>query len=330
MSRRDIAIAAAVVAAVSCSNCGKKPVPPPRVVETIGARAPLVPATPPAEEELVRLAAALEPLHERMGPSQPGDWLLHHDEPGQSFEQYKASDPVVPGETLTTIYVLPLGAFSEAEERIVTLTARLMALWFGVEVKVQETVSLDVIPESARRVHPSWGDSQILTGHVLYELLEPNLPGDALGYLALTTSDLWPGKGWNFVFGQASLRKRVGVWSIYRKGDADDEEEFGRVLWLTATTATHEMGHMIGILHCTDWECGMNGSNNLAESMRHPAYLCPECIKKLWWATGVDPSQRFRDLADFCEEHGLEEEAYYRSALEIVSATASPSHTPSP
>ena len=24
--------------------------------------------------------------------------------------------------------------------------------------------------------------------------------------LALTTSDLWPGEGWNFVFGQASLR----------------------------------------------------------------------------------------------------------------------------
>jgi hypothetical protein len=27
-------------------------------------------------------------------------------------------------------------------------------------------------------------------------------PADALAYLALTASDLWPGEGWNFVFGR--------------------------------------------------------------------------------------------------------------------------------
>ncbi len=41
--------------------------------------------------------------------------------------------------------------------------------------------------------------------------------------LALTTSDLWPGEGWNFVFGQASLSERVGVWSLHRLGNPQIE-----------------------------------------------------------------------------------------------------------
>ena len=49
----------------------------------------------------------------------------------------------------------------------------------------------------------------------------PRRPEDAVAVLGLTTSDLWPGEGWNFVFGQASLRDRIGVWSLYRFGDPE-------------------------------------------------------------------------------------------------------------
>jgi archaemetzincin len=61
----------------------------------------------------------------------------------------------------------------------------------------------------------------VLSTYILREVLEPERPADALAYLALTASDLWPRKGWNFVFGQANLRKRVGVWSLYRNGDPE-------------------------------------------------------------------------------------------------------------
>lgn len=37
--------------------------------------------------------------------------------------------------------------------------------------------------------------------------------------IAFTNADLWPGEGWNYVFGQASLADHVGVWSIHRYGD---------------------------------------------------------------------------------------------------------------
>ena len=69
-----------------------------------------------------------------------------------------------------------------------------------------------------------------------------------LAYLALTASDLWPGQGWNFVFGEASLRQRIGVWSIYRNGDP--ETDFQLCLRRTLSTASHETGHILGMAHC--------------------------------------------------------------------------------
>ena len=153
-----------------------------------------------------------------------------------------------------------------------------MGLYFNLPVTIMQDLPLTVIPAKARRIHPSRDDKQILTSYVLHDVLAPNLPDDAAAYIAFTASDLWPGKGWNFVFGQASTRKRVGVWSIYRNGDP--ENEFELCLRRAVGTAVHETGHMFTLLHCTAYECNMCGSNNREESDCRPIALCPVC-----WAT---------------------------------------------
>jgi len=185
-----------------------------------------------------------------------------------------------------------------------------------------DAVPLSAIPARARRVHPAWGDRQVLTTYVLYDVLLPELPSDAAACIALTASDLWPGPGWNFVFGQASLRERVGVWSIYRNGDPDESEEAFRLCLLrTLKTATHETGHMFSMLHCTLYECNMCGSNHREESDRRPITLCPECVAKVAWATGADLPERYRSLEEFARANGLAEEAEaYRLRGEAVAA----------
>jgi archaemetzincin len=244
----------------------------------------------------------LRPLHSRLGPPRPGDWLDQHHEPGQTFLEYVDSRPVLPTPARRTIYVQPLGEFSSTQKEIISLTAEFMGLYFGLPVKVHDALPLAVIPAAARRVHPSWGDDQILTTYVLDKVLRPRLPRDAVAYIAFTTSDLWPGRGWNFVFGQASLIERVGVWAIYRNGDPDaGPAGFRTCLLRTMKTATHEMGHMFSMLHCTAYACNMCGSNHREEADRRPLACCPECAAKIWWATAVDPVNRYRSLAAFCK-----------------------------
>jgi len=276
-------------------------------------------ATAQADTRRRAIEAAMErirPLHTRLAKPKPGDWLAEHHEDGQTFAQYRACRPVGPTKTRRTIYVQPLGDFSKTQRRIVTLTADFMGRYFDLPVKVRADLPLSVIPARARRVHPSWGVKQILSTYVLDRVLVPRLPHDAVAYIAFTTSDLWPGRGWNFVFGQASLRQRVGVWSIHRNGDPDRSPAAFRLCLLrTLKTATHETGHMFSMLHCTRYECNMCGSNHRAESDRRPLACCPECVAKLWWITGADPVARYRALAAFCKDNGLkpEQEFYQRS-----------------
>ena len=126
----------------------------------------------------------------------------------------------------------------------------------------------------------------------------------------------------NFVFGQASLSERVGVWSLYRLVKPDDNEaEFKRCLLRTMKIATHETGHMFGIPHCKKYECNMNGSNSLSETDRRPADACPECMAKLCWASKYPPRVRYEKLAVFAQDQGLTTEAvsFARAAEALVS-----------
>jgi archaemetzincin len=268
--------------------------------------------------QLQALARKLKPLHAKMGPSQPGDWLESHPERGQTFQQYLRSRPVKLTEKRNVLYVLPLGEFDPEQRKIIDLSAEFLGLYFGCPVKTMETVSLDdVIPATARRVHPSWGVRQIKSTYVLDKVLPQRLPDDAVALIAFTSIDLYPNDDWNFVFGQASLRDRVGVWSIFRNGDP--KAEFKTCLKRTLQTATHETGHMFSIAHCTAYECNMCGSNNRAESDRRPLYLCPECVAKIWWATGSNPLQRYESLKAFCQRNGLSDEVdFFSKSIELI------------
>ena len=259
----------------------------------------------------------LIPLHVKLSAPRPSDWLAQHAEPGQTFRQYLRNRPVKVDRKRRTLYIQPLGEFSQTQKKIIDATTEFMGVYFQLPVKTREGLSLDLIPPAARRKPGVFRSEQILTTYVLYDVLKPRLPRDAVAMIAFTTSDLWPGEGWNYLFGQAALKDRVGVWSIHRNGDSDaGDEAFLRCLRRTLKTATHETGHMFSIPHCTLYECNMNGCNHLTESDRHPLSLCPHCLAKICYATGADPVVRFQKLILLYKAHRLKaEQAFCEKSL---------------
>jgi archaemetzincin len=273
------------------------------------------------DDQLPDIFKKLFPLHKKLGPPQPRDWLAEHDEPGQSYTEYLEGEPVRANKKRRVIYVQPLGEFDPSQRKVLDRTTEFLGVYFQLPVKVCEGLKLDVIPASARREHPTWHVKQVLTTYVLEKVLRPRLPADACAYIALTTSDLWPGEGWNYVFGEASLSDRVGVWSIARNGDPHgNDAEFRLCLLRTLKTASHETGHMFSMQHCTLYECNMCGSNHRDEADRQPLWLCPYCLAKLCHATGADPAKRFKDLAAFSQRAGLKtEQAFYEKSLQAIA-----------
>jgi len=276
----------------------------------------------PTDRELARMIKVLRPLHKRLGPPHPGDWLASHPEPGQTFRAYLASDPVVATAERRTLYLQPIGSFTPGQRRIVDKVVEGMEAYLCLPVKTLPALPRSAIPDRARRTLGSTGEQQFLTTYIMYEVLKPRLPADGLACIALTAEDLWAGEAWNFVFGQASIQDRVGVWSLARLGYPDQgDQPFNLCLVRALGTAVHETCHMLSMRHCTAFECAMCGSNSLEEGDRHPFWLCPVCLAKLCHAVKADPVARYRRLEAFCRENGLAEEAaFYRLSLKRLEA----------
>ena len=265
-----------------------------------------------ASSKLPAQYAKLVPLHEPLPSSQPGDWLAAHREPGQTLAEYRRTRYVKATSGRRTIYIQTLGEMTEKQEEIIGVTKEYLEIYFGLPVKVLPPIAVTNFPDNAQRTHPSWGNHQLLTSYILEKVLQPRLPKDACAMIAFTAHDLYPGEGWNFVFGHATYQARVGVWSIHRNGDpAESEAAYALCLKRTLRLATHEILHMFSMLHCTQYRCNLNGVNHLQEADAAPLWVCPECLGKLKLATNVDLKKRFDALILFHEKQGLTEEAKF-------------------
>jgi len=136
--------------------------------------------------------------------------------------------------------------------------------------------------------------------------------------------DLYPKPDWNFVFGQASLSKCVGVFSFIRYhpgfyyGDtssklSDDEKKL--LMMRSGHVMLHEITHLFGIKHCCYFRCLMNGANHLMEVDSQPLHECPMDLHKLEHVIGFNPMRRYQTLLAFFEKYSC----YFEEEREWLS-----------
>jgi archaemetzincin len=231
---------------------------------------------------------------ERLAPPRRGEWRSLFPEKEQTFDDYVARCANRRTPERGALLLQPLGTSADLGRM-----AEYGAAFFGLESRV---LSPRPLPEAAhifpRDQHKS---------SVILEGLTP--PAEALVVLAVTDRDLFaPGK--KFVFGEASLERRVGVISLARLESSDR-----RALKLM----THEAGHILSLAHCVTHRCVMQGSNTLEESDGHPLHLCPEDLRKVAWNTGVDPAARYRKLASLYSKFGWSEEAEWAEKRVVLA-----------
>ncbi len=264
-------------------------------------------ATAPAQDDRVsELSKSKSALVKFSRPMvvQDGDWLASHPEDGETFEQYVQSQPTLPTTDRNTIYIQPIGTFSGEQLKVIRFAADYMRAFYNLPVVLRDRKPLGDVPKGMERFqYPN--NRQIRTSYFLDDLLPGLLPPDAAALICLTSYDLYPEETWNYVFGQASLEKRVGVWSFWRL-EKDDAKRAGDDLFLDRVlkVAMHETGHMFSMRHCTKYECLMSGTNSLAETDRRPLDTCAECTMKIAWAMNYPPAHRYKSLAKFWRKRG--------------------------
>lgn len=304
---------------VGIASCGPDATehPRPQVQETQRAPAAIIEPRVAAIGDTLQLAPALRRAFDPagdftpMGEPGPHDWLAQHPEAPQTFADFLSADTRVPGPQRRVIYLLPLGEFPADAPPLASLSA-IVGAFFTLEVRVLPAVKLADVT-AKRRIHSTTKKRQLLAPEVL-SWLTTRLPDDAFGLMAITMEDLYPQESWNFVFGMASLRERVGVQSFARQDPAffgEPRADGWQQLMLRRATWTlvHEIAHMFGLSHCVHWECVVAGSNHQAESDRRPLHPCPVCLRKLHSSIEFDPAEREAKLAVVLEELGITDEA---------------------
>ena len=146
----------------------------------------------------------------------------------------------------------------------------------------------------------------------LYQLMILNryqVPGRVIGWLSIM-EDLYPDPRWNFVFGQASLHDRIGVFSFARYdpvfyGESRGNQYHQLLQQRSAKVLVHETAHMFSLVHCIYFKCVMNGSNHLQESDSRPMSLCPVCLRKLQSSIQFDVAARYQCLKQFYSNVGI-------------------------
>jgi len=264
----------------------------------------------------------------------PQDWLSRFPTDPESFEKWEGREErneVVPGKN--TIYILPIGEFSEltnVEESkgsqcqsgvtdpfLAELLEYAEIFFFGLPIKMLPRVPVESLNATTRNYEVARGvkRDQLQTKEIFLFLLHM-VPRDAYCVLAITMMDLYPDKRWNFVFGQASTRDRIGVFSFAR--NHPDFFSAGKVVsldklsevsvlakqlmtWRSCNILTHEITHMFGLEHCVYFSCLMNGRNHEEESDRSGSFFCPVCLHKLQHAIGFDFVARYKTMMTFYE-----------------------------
>ena len=275
----------------------------PRAVLPVDRTAELRAETLPAP--YARLVPEAIPLGEPVA----GSWRSGHDERGQSLAEYRAlrrAQPARPGRILE---VASLGRPGAAQARVIQRAGDYLAACYGLDVRTGPMIDPRSIPAAKRRESRGFGP-QVESRYVLDSILVARRPADALASIALSTLDLYPAPDWNFVFGQAAPVQGVGVWSMARYGNpAESPDMEVVVLSRTLRTASHEVGHLLGLSHCITWHCLMNGSNSLDELDARPLELCPACLAKACEDRAVDPVARADRVAAVLEAAELRVDA---------------------
>jgi archaemetzincin len=165
------------------------------------------------------------------------------------------------------MYIVPLG---EIEEELLASIDEGLQHVYGVPVK-----RLAGLPEPGYAFDAQ--RRQFSSAHILRQLI-PCVPSDAVSLLAVTGHDLFIPM-LSFVLGQAQLGAPAAVVSLARL----HQEFYGlppdRPLLLKRAIkeAVHEVGHTVGLIHCTSNLCPMSLSNTVLHVDIKGVELCGNC-----------------------------------------------------
>jgi len=144
-------------------------------------------------------------------------------------------------------------------------------------VKIKLSNALLTIPEE------SWNDKrEQYQSDIILEEIDKIGRNMGIILVGITSEDLYV-SGLNFVFGQAKINGNACIVSFHRLrpefyGSIANRDLLKKRL---RKEIIHELGHVIGLFHCSDRRCVMSFSNSIYDVDYKGERICGNCWRKL-------------------------------------------------
>lgn len=147
-----------------------------------------------------------------MPTPESGDWLFSHKQKPQPYDAYKTPYINFLTPEKKTIYLLPFGKFNkDFMDKLVMFCA---AFYPNTLVKILPEQDLMKSIPNIRKRKNVYGDQYICDDILAY--MKTCVPDDAYCVMGITLQDIYPGPNWNYVYGWATYKARVGIFSFVR------------------------------------------------------------------------------------------------------------------
>lgn len=246
----------------------------------------------------------------------------------QSFDAFRSAweeqrDFIGPNDLRRVVHLMALGPEEPAPKVMQVLQEACAAFFSPLRVAVirsrTERKESRVTPPlpAEREEEPERSVLPPLVTEDILPWLAAGLRSDSVVTVAVTLSPLT--SSGKCTVGASDWSKRVGVFSLE---SVLEEPLSSRVMERTTKFLTHQVTHMLGVLHCCYFRCLMNGAAHQEEADGRPPYLCGVCLKKLHLVTGLDPLLRYQHLARFWAWAGSPQIAmWYETRVRVVRST---------
>ncbi len=279
-------------------------------------------------------ASPVDPLYavgdfELLPPPRAGSWRTRVQERSQTLREFQGDERLRPTEERRTLYLQPLGHYPESpilpgdlpslplvEDGLVTFVFApspeelrdFIAVFYRLPTEVREEIDLTSLVLAPARVRRHHGQFHALR---MLDALGATVPEDAFSLTALMVRDLYAQEAQEYAFGHAIHEERVAVASFVQLdpqfiGRARRDDFRQRLRERAYKLVAHEIGHTLGMEHCGEFRCLMNGVADVGELDEAPLHLGPQCLEKFLWLVDADPGSRYAELSVLYQRQGLE------------------------
>ena len=165
---------------------------------------------------------------------------------------------------------ITLISFGFFEKRLLEMVMGEVEHEFSIPVRTKEGfLDLSEFYDAARKQY---------NGNLLLSEIDARFGADNRKTLGVFNVDLFI-PIFTYIFGQAYLNGRSGVASIYRlKNERYGlKPDQGLFLNRIRKEVIHELGHSLGLIHCSNTLCVMRSSTYVEDIDQKSHRLCPEC-----------------------------------------------------